>query len=180
MVAPDVATQAELDAVSSVASAAQAAASQKLAGDVVQVVHSQTSAVSTSVIVMPLDDTIPQITEGTELLTASITPTSASNYLLIEAVLHAANNSASVTNMAALFQDSTANALAAGVTAAASNSVFPTIIRHRMLAGTTSATTFRLRVGPSSAVTMTINGTGGARLLGGVLVTSLTVTEIKA
>lgn len=176
---PDVATQAELDVVAAAAAATASAAALKLSGDLIQTVHSQTGSVSSSVTVMPLDDTIPQITEGTEILTATITPTNAANTLIIEAVVYAANNSG-ITNVAAIFQDSTANALAAGAIAAASNAIFPLVIRFKMTAGTTSATTFRLRTGPSTAVTMTVNGVSGGRLLGGVLISSLTVREMKA
>jgi len=175
------ATQAELDVVTAAAAAASAAAALKLSGDVVQVANNQSGALGSSVVVIPFDDTIPQITEGTEFITATITPTNASNLLDITVVLHLANNTG-VTNMAALFQDSTANALCSGAVSSmgVANAVTQVVMKHRMVAGTTSATTFRVRVGPSGAVTMTINGSAGARLMGGVLISSITITEIKA
>lgn len=47
-----------------------------------------------------------------------------------------------------------------------------------MTAGTTSSTTFKVRVGRSTSGTVTINGSSGAGLLGGVQVSSLTITEL--
>lgn len=153
----------------------------KNAGDIVQVVATQTGAVSTGTTLIPGDDTIPQITEGTEFMTRAITPTSATNYLEIEAVVQIANGATNTALLiAALFQDSTANALAAAFIYTAINASGQIVVRHRMLAGTTSATTFRVRVGPSAANTITFNGGASARLLGGVLASSITITEIKA
>ena len=146
---------------------------------IVQVVRAETNALTTIVETpFPLDDTIPQNTEGTELLTLSITPTSASNKLRIRAVVYA-GKSTGTDMMAGLFQDSTSGALAAIVQDAQSgfrpNRV---VLDHYMTAGTTSETTFKLRVG--SIATLYINGTNSARLFGGVMVSSLTIEEIKA
>jgi hypothetical protein len=51
---------------------------------------------------------------------------------------------------------------------------------HYMAAGTTSATTFKVRIGAVTSGTITFNGIGSARKLGGVLASSITITEIKA
>lgn len=159
--------------------AAQAAASVKLAGDVVQVVNTQTGAVLTTATIMPFDDTIPQITEGGEFLTRAITPTSASNVLKIDVLLNASpGNLGYVT--AALFQDATAGALAVGAHYEGASTYCQVAFTYFMAAGTTSATTFRVRAGQHVAGTLTINGDGGARRLGGVLMSSITITEIKA
>lgn len=177
MVAPDVATQAELD---SVAAAAAAAAALKLAGDIVQTVRTQTGAVATGTTLIPVDDTIPQITEGNEYMTATITPTSATNLLRIDVVLNATGSTTSGNITAALFQDSAANALAA-VTQVFTGAGFQQNVKltHYMTAGTTSPTTFRVRAGLAVAGTLTFNGASGARLFGGVYASSITVTEIK-
>jgi hypothetical protein len=47
-----------------------------------------------------------------------------------------------------------------------------------MDAGTTSETTFKVRAGGEEAGTTTFNGVGGARKYGGVLASSITITEI--
>lgn len=155
-------------------------ASGVLQGRVVQVVNTQSGALSTGTTVLPSDDTIPQITEGDQYMTLAITPTNASNKLKIDVVVFGAN-SASARMIAALFQDATANALAVGdmVSAAAGNSSCIKFT-HWMTASTTSATTFRVRAGSSSAGTTSFNGAGGARIYGGVYASSITITEITA
>lgn len=184
MVAADVATQAELDVVGGVASgaaSAAAAAAGKLSGDLVQTATSQTGAVASGTTVVPLDDTIPQITEGNEYMTLAVTPTSASNYLEIEVHAMLATSAVSGFMTAALFQDSTANALAAATQYVSSNNAIVHVsFKHRMLAGTVAATTFRVRCGGNNAGTTTINGQAGARIFGGVFSSSITVREIKA
>lgn len=148
-------------------------------GIVAQVVNTQTGAVATSTATIPGDDTIPQNTEGFELMTLAITPKSASSTLIIEAVVHLASSSTTPFLVAALFQDNTANALAAAVTTQVSaGSTTPIVIRHKMTAGTTSATTFKVRGGAAAASTTTFNGTAGNRLFGGVFASSITITEI--
>ena len=181
MVEADVATQAELDSEVIARNAAITAGNVKLAGDVVQVVNTQTGAVATGTTVLPQDDTIPQSGEGVEFMTLAITPTNASNKLKIDVVIYLSNSAANQNFTAALFQDATANALACinefnGTASAPIMLAFT----HYMTAGTVSATTFKVRAGCNNAGTTTFNGSGGARLYGGVLASSITITEIKA
>lgn len=158
-------------------------ASNALAGSVVQIANTQTGAVATGTTVMVDDDSIPQNTEGDEYMTLAVTPTNASNILYIDVVAVISNSSSSAgTLMCALFQDSTANALAASAEAYDTNSdTRPRTMtfRHKMTAGTTSATTFKVRAGFDAAGTTTFNGQSGSRILGGVLASSITITEIK-
>jgi len=78
----------------------------------------------------------------------------------------------------ALFQDSTANALAvSGQALIATSAAIATPLTHTMTAGTTSATTFKVRAGGNVAGTTTFNGVGGARFYGGVYASSITITE---
>lgn len=148
-------------------------------GDIVQIVYTQSGALATGTTVLPYDDTIPQITEGVEFMTLAITPTSATNKLLIEHIGHYSNSVAAYVGVA-LFQDATAGALAAGLQAATSASS-PLIysLRHEMVSGTTSSTTFRIRAGMHTAGTLTFNGESGARKYGGILASSIRITEIK-
>ena len=80
-------------------------------GKVVQVVNTETGAVATGTTVIPFDDTIPQSTEGTQFMSLAITPTNSSHKLKIEVVLFA-TVTATPWIIAALFQDSGANAIA--------------------------------------------------------------------
>lgn len=147
---------------------------------VVQQVSNIDGAVATGTTVIPADDTIPQNTEGDEYYTLAITPTSATNKLVIEVSIQLASSSGGV-GCAALFQDSTASAIACGSDYFSSTGRIQQIVfRHIMTAGTTSATTFKVRAGASNAGTTTINGAGGSRLFGGVLRSGITITEIKA
>jgi len=147
-------------------------------GSVVQVVNTTSVAMATGTTVIPNDDTIPQNDEGTEFLTLAITPTNASNKLKIE-VTGLWTSDAAGWLIVALFQDSTAGALAVSHDY---DSVATAVVNHGlshfMTAGTTSATTFKVRVGPHSSATVTMNGEDEGRRFGGVLGSSITITEI--
>ena len=147
-------------------------------GDVVQVAYAQTGAVANGSVAIPHDDTIPQITEGFEFMTLALTPSNTINRLLIDHVGYYA--STGIVNISlALFQDAAVNALAAVNTVPASANAFtPIMLRHEMRAGTVSSTTFRIRSGTPAGATVTINGENTARIFGGVIPSSLRVTEI--
>ena len=150
-------------------------------GQVVQVVNVMDSAVTTATTVHVLDDTVPQNTEGVEFMTLAVTPTNASNLLKIDVVVGAvADSGADAHFIAALFQDSTANALAAvsNYNGSGASRCCNMMFVHYMAAGTTSSTTFKVRAAGHNAGTMTLNGRVGARLFGGVMASSITITEI--
>jgi len=145
----------------------------------VQRLRTNFTGVATGTTIIPPDDTIPQITEGNEYMTQTITPKNANNKLKITIVAHFAC-SAAIQCAIALFQDSTANALAAWehteFTAGAPVTFTGTF---EVTAGTTSATTFRVRIGPTSSGTITFNGVAGARRFGGVSMSSIEVEEYE-
>ena len=151
-------------------------------GSTLQVVSTQTGEVATGTTTIPFDDTIPQITEGNEYLTCSITPTLSTSILQVDVTVTLMSNIAGTPALiAALFRDSGVSALAANtVISPTANSPMIVTIRHRVAAGSTSATTFKVRAGANNAGTTTFNGTGGLRLFGGVIASSITITEIKA
>lgn len=147
---------------------------------VVQVVNTTDGAVATGTTTIPYDDTIPQNTEGDQYMTLAITPKATTNKLIIDVVVYVSNSSAGQYT-AALFQDSTAGALAIGDTYQSNAQGLSVLVfRHYMTAGTTSATTFKVRAGCNVAGTTTFNGSGGARKFGGVFSSSITITEVKA
>jgi len=144
-------------------------------------VQTTDTSVHTTTSVIPLDDTIPQNTEGTEIMTVSITPTSADSTLLIEVMCHVEINSSGVVMIGALFQDSDADAIGATKCYSNANADHCMVLRHVMTAGTTSETTFKFRVGVASSYrTLTVNGRGGSRVFGGTLESSIRVTELPA
>jgi hypothetical protein len=152
-------------------------------GVTIQVVEATpVTAVTSCATVIPLDNSIPQNTEGDEVITVAITPTNASNRLSIEFDASQIGLSAGVYPICAMFQDSTAGALAAGSGFPVAGGTNGSSMRlsYEMAAGTTSATTFKIRVGPSSAATVHVNGdSSGTRMFGGVAAARLRVTEIK-
>ncbi len=152
---------------------------QPATGFVKQRVSTLTGSSATGTTVMPFDDTIPQNTEGDEYMTLAITPTSSSNILVID-VFAVASYSIGVGNAIsmALFQDSTAGALAAvAISSNSSGSVNLPTLRYIMTAGTTSSTTFKTRIGGGLAGTITFNGNAGTRIFGGVCASSMMITE---
>ena len=150
------------------------------AGKVAQIVSFQTGAVATGAAGIPNDDTIPQITEGDQFMSLAITPQSSTSKLEIDITLFAAVPIANPF-IAALFQDSTANALASARSTfvLADNGIHLTF-KHVMTAGTTSSTTFKVRAGQSTgaAGVITFNGGAGARSLGGSMASRITIKEI--
>lgn len=146
-----------------------------------QEVIGEVDTVVTCSTALPIDDTIPQNTEGTQVVTCAITPASASSVLEITY-----NGTGSVTAGmfigAAVFKDSDASAVAGSGSleqATGANQKFQLSHTFRVAAGSTSAQTFKLRVGPHSSGTVYVNGdSSGSRLLGGNLKASLIIREI--
>src|SRR5690554_1910381 len=131
--------------------------------------------------VIPFDSSIPQITEGVEVVTASITPSNASNILEIMAICQVARNRGEIG--VALFQDSNADAIASafhiGETAGGNIGCGGTvIIFHRMVAGTTSSITFRMRTGPSGA-TGYWNRSNAGNIFGGTIPSIINIKELS-
>lgn len=152
-------------------------------GSVVQSVSTMYTSSATTTTQIPFDNTIPQITEGAEFMTQAITPKSATNKLIIEVTCLLSSDTASRNLSAALFQGATANALAAGSEFTDdSATLIPRIVsfKHVMVAGTTSAITFRVRGGANSTGTTTFNGFSGGGLFGAITKSSIVITEVKA
>ena len=150
-------------------------------GKVVQQVHYSSGEVFSTTATIPYDDTKPQSTEGAEWAVLAITPVSADNYLLVEVKIQielAINRNA----IAALFRDGGADALACGFFYGTGNSgnycMNVISFAYRVLAGSASATTFKVRVGCSGTNNLTVNGYDSSRKYGGALASTITITEI--
>lgn len=148
-------------------------------GDAIQIVATSTGSVATGTTQIPLDDTIPQNTEGTEFQSLAITPTSALSLLEIVHTADYASSAATHVSVA-LFQDSTANALLGkSFTTSGTNDTVGLELQHLMRAGTTSATTMKVRVGGHGASTITFNGFASGRKFGGVNLARMKITEVS-
>lgn len=180
MVVPSI---APLGVTSSLLAEGSVTNSKVAAGSVVQVVNAIYTSSSTTTTQIPFDNTIPQNTEGAEFMSLSITPKSTTNILVIDVICWLSTDTASRNLIAALFQDSTANALAAGAefTDDAATLIPRMVkIRHTMAAGTTSSTTFKVRGGANNTGTVTFDGFNGAGVFGAITKSSIVITEYKA
>lgn len=150
-----------------------------LPGQRIQVQRSQPGAVISGTTAIPLDDTIPQNTEGTQAYSLSISTSSAANVLEICATVYATQNTGGGQHIiGALFVDAVANAVAAGSSymttdgTAANMPVVATLLASAIAA-------VKLRFGNVTGSTTHFNGiSGGTRAFGGVAAGSLTVSEI--
>jgi hypothetical protein len=149
-------------------------------GKVLQVVNETDTGLTSTTTIMPYDNTIPQSGEGIEVMSVAITPADSSNKLIIMVTTNLSHNQAAGENTTALFQDSTAGALAAVTNQKSGDGqVANCTFLHFMAAGTTSATTFKVRVGNNdSGKTTNFNGFSSQARFGGVYSSSITVWEI--
>jgi len=153
-------------------------------GSIISVVHQQTNEFIRSNNTIPWDDTRPQNSEGVEILQASITPKNINNRLIIDAVVHAVEETNTANHIiAAVFRDDAADAIACATQEVYENydaygGLVATIpLKYQMTAGTTNNIQFTLRAGVNGGY-ININGGVGSRKLGGALYCTLTVTEI--
>ena len=149
------------------------------AGKVVQHVYNFDGTYATGSTAIPFDNTIPQKTEGYEFITLAITPTNASNLLEISVIVYVSSAGSAVT-AAALFQDTTANALAVGCQfTSIADETFNIPLTYTMVAGTTSETTFKIRIGNNGGSAINFNGNLNSQRYGGVFASHIIIKEIK-
>lgn len=151
------------------------------AGSVLQTVQTTKTTLQSCTTAIPADDTIPQNTEGDEVFTASITPASASNKILVVANLHGSSPGGAAYGAVAVFRDSGASAIATAFNRTAAGGAIQAswTINYLDSPNTTSAVTYRVRAGASSG-TVHINGNdSGSRVYGGSAQSSITLMEIK-
>lgn len=129
--------------------------------------------------VIPGDDTIPQNTEGTQVLSVSLTPKSTTSRVRLRFQGEAAP-SVTASIGAALFSSASANALRASFVTVQAGQAGTLALEYEYAPGTTSALTFSVRVGPLAAATVRMNGTNAARFFGGAMGATLVVEEIAA
>lgn len=148
---------------------------------IVQSVRTQNSTYTSGSTALPVDNTIPQNTEGTEYtaLNTTITPTKIGNRLRVKVILNWGPASATTYGFA-LFKDSNANAVYA-TTAALTGATYTDtlIIFHEETIVSTSATTFKVRAGNTTGSTVYFNGSSAAAVFGGVCFSSMTIEEIQ-
>lgn len=138
------------------------------------------ATVVTTTSLIPSDDSIPQSSEGVEIVTVTITPTDPASKLIITGGVSCSHTAGSTTAALALFKNVEPSAIAVENVGLPDNAVmYSGQIFHEMAAEGVTPITFRLRVGAISAGTLTINGVGGARRYGGIAKSFLNVIEVK-
>lgn len=149
-----------------------------------------------SSIAIPFDNTKPQISEGTEVLKASILPLSTTNEVEINASVNFGFSPNTTvmegrTAVLSLFKNGGATAIAAVAVSDSTNltstNMHQLTLTHTTIVGTTVASTYSIRIGAgatlsSSLETMMVNGrTGGVESnLGGLYASNLILQEIHS
>ena len=152
----------------------------KLAANIpVQTIVATSNSFGQTSALIPADDTVPLSTEGTEFMTGSITPTSASNGVVLNFNAQVTAGGAAV--VVAIFRSTTCVA-AQIVTPASANYATAVSICVQDSPATTSPVTYSVRFGNSQGTTYTsyINGASAGRVLGGAQKATLTMAEINA
>lgn len=142
----------------------------------IQSIYASSAATGSTTTAIPNDDTIPQNTEGAEVLTVTITPTSTSNKVHVTGCVHVARSAGNMV-VAALYRDSIADAVAVFICESGAVTQPHTIpIDFTETASGTSAVTYKLRVGAGSGTVYWGQSSTG-RVYGGTLISTLTATE---
>lgn len=146
----------------------------------VQTVYTTYTSNASIATAIPSDDTIPQNTEGTQILSQAITPKKAGNILKVTVTGFAAINAAGQA-ITALFKDTDADALqAVSEYDSIANAQFKQEFVYYMTAPNTNSITFKVRSGPATAASIRWNGTAAGRLFGGVAAAYLIIEEFDA
>lgn len=146
---------------------------------ILQKVYISDSNVTNITAGIPPDGTIPQKTEGTEWKTLAITPTNTDSTLHFHANIYIGSSTANKHGVAAIFSGTTTAAFYA-VNHYVGNNVWvaPLVLDYSMAAGGIAETTYKIRVGANDATSITINGYGGATMLGTPTVSTFSIEEI--
>jgi hypothetical protein len=127
--------------------------------------------------ILPVDDTIPQITEGTEILSVSVVVDSPTQVVRLRWTGQVMVGG-SYYSAAALFQDSTC--VAAVWDGAFGVGTRTTEMAREVVPGAAGTYVFSVRVGPSAAGSVYLNGTTTGRYFGGVSRSVLTADLLEA
>jgi hypothetical protein len=150
-------------------------------GTVIKRTIATTATFASGTTTLPADDTIPQSTEGDEYLTIAVTPVLSTSAIRLT-VNGYCSGDPNIILSAALFQDTTAGAFFATSIGNGNNSSryagfsFTT----EVAAASTTARTYKLRMGTSNGTTLGVLGTASARTYGGVGQLSIIAEEIAA
>lgn len=153
-------------------------------GGVIQQVYTEDSTFVAPAATVPLDNTIPQLSETAlySQLSTAITPTNAGNELLLQVVIPYQHNGsiAGQYPVCCIFENGVGtDAIAATIDTdggGGATGIFTVI--HRVSAGSTSARTYDVRLGSTAGNAIRVNGYSGGAIFGGVERSSFTIWEV--
>ena len=147
-------------------------------GTVVTRAFVENTAYSSSASTIPADNTIPQVGEGAQILTQSITLKSASNRVRVTFSGQLTNGTGPDSGNVALFLDGAADAIhALPYTTTTANYQLPVSFVFEHAPALTGSHTYSIRVGGSTYTTY-INGSTVTRLSGGVARWTMILEEL--
>ncbi len=150
------------------------------AGIPIGIAEASTATYSSMTTVTPYDDTIPQVSEGTQVLSVSITPRASSNTIKGRVTLLLGCAGSGVQMTAHIHVNGGTNAIfATGMDISNTSRAFTLTFEFSHSPASVSAQTYTVRIGPTSS-TLYLNGDGGGRKWGGVGISKITVEEIAA
>lgn len=129
--------------------------------------------------IIPLDNTAPQISEGVEILSVSITPKKAGNKIFGLISFNGDASSGSLATIAGVFKNGEELAIAATWSQSISTASLVSFDFFDV-AASASSITYTVRVGPSAAGTLWINRNNSTELLGDSNFIRFTLFEINA
>jgi hypothetical protein len=128
---------------------------------------------------VPHDNTLPQPSEGTEILSATLAAQSASNRMRVR-FSGFGSASGSIPIIAFLSIDGGAAVQAVSVHTNGTGQTQQFCFEFEHIPGDTAAHTYSVRVGPGASGSIRMNGSNTNRLFGGAAASTLIVEEIKA
>lgn len=128
--------------------------------------------------IIPLDNTIPQITEGTQIISGTITPTKTTSRIIGILSLNGDATDSTITSVFAAFRNTTASSISSTWVQTISSS---SLVSFQFIdsPSSTSSVTYTVRCGPGAAGTVYINRNNVGSLLGGSNKITLTLLEIN-
>lgn len=142
--------------------------------------YAEVTAFTTTSSQIPLDDSIPQVGEGLEILSISLAMKKATSKARITFNAPVTTDSNNEAGVFAAFLDGGANAIGvASIHIGTGNQVVNASMDFEITPGDTSSHTYSIRMGPSGGSSiLAINGTSAARRFGGAARATLVVEEI--
>lgn len=143
-----------------------------------QIVTFQTGALASGNTIFPRSLAAPVNTAGDQYMSLSINPTNVNSILEIDILWNGTSNVANAIGVG-LFRDATVNALSASqMYMSAATGMMSISLKHFVVAGSLSPTTFYIRAGGANVGTTSFNGGSPTVLFyGGVFASRITIKE---